>query len=297
MGFHEIESQALQAAIISPNKRPDSDADLLIVTLQTAVAINRKVVVALCNEREFDRKNDNSPVTATDKECEAIARTMFYDAFGSNVAFTGEETGGEFVDSGYCVAIDPIDGTWAFVSDTGLYGTTISIYKDGKPHLGLVSQPSASELMYAVGQEPTRLLRDSRWGSIPSWHTMPQYQADDDVLVNLQMRQRDGDIMTALTNAWRKKKVKQVRGFGGSPAVAIKEAAKGDVTYVANWGKPSTPYDLGGPMKLLQNAGGAVENVDGSPIKAIGHKGLLIAGVHANHRKRVQLILQDQEKE
>jgi len=93
-----VEAQALSEPFTAPDihYRP-GDRELLLVTLQASLAINRLVVSGLNYDRPYDRKADDSPATVTDRACEEVARQMYEDAFGQSVAFMGEEGGGESV--------------------------------------------------------------------------------------------------------------------------------------------------------------------------------------------------------
>jgi len=144
--------------------------------------------------------------------------------------------------------------------------------------------------MYAIGDEPTRLLRGERWGIEATWRTMPQMPDQDSILVNLQGKPRNAQIMAALYKAWEDELIKQVRSSGGSPAVGLAEVAKGSVAYVGHW-RDATAYDLGAGVKIIENAGGCVEDADGEPIKPVGHSGLFIAGLHTTHRRIIREII------
>ncbi len=294
MSIHEqTEHRALHENTVLRSLTPREDASLVLVSLRTALAMNRKIVEALITQRTFDRKEDQSPATETDRLCEDLAREMFHDAFGTAVTFMGEESGGTFNENGYCLAVDPIDGTWGFIGDTGMFSAVINIYKDGKPHLGLVSQPTGSEMMYAVGDEPTRLLRAERWGIGNNWQTMPQIQDQKSALVNMQWQKNDDDLMTALAKAWKQNTIQQVRSTGGSPALSMAEVAKGSTMYASNWKKASSPHDLGAGIKIIENAGGSTVDLDGAPIQPIGHAGIFVAGLHKEHQDIVRGIIRN----
>lgn len=265
--------------------------DLLYVALRTTMAICRKLNVVMQAQRVFTRKADNTPVTLMDPACEALGKEMFGTAFGNSVTFIGEEGEEKFVEEGLVAAMDPIDGTWGFISDTGGFGVTLTIYENGKPLMGVVAQPSASELTYATGTEPTRLLRAGRWGTQATWDTLPQQTKQERLLINTHLRATDRQYADALFAGWEKDIIKQVRYSGNSPAVCLSEVAKGSTMYTAKWNKPSSPHDLGGPVKIVENAGGKVVDLDGAPIEVIGHEGIFIAGLRNEHIETVRKIL------
>lgn len=88
-------------------------------------------------------KDDASPVTVADRECEQAMRKMLAARYPQHGVF-GEEFGG--CDSGGWVwVLDPIDGTRSFISGSRQYCTLIALAHDGAPVIGLVDVPALDE--------------------------------------------------------------------------------------------------------------------------------------------------------
>lgn len=54
---------------------------------------------------------------------------------------------------------------------------------------------------------------------------------------------------------------------------------------------PSTPFDLSAGIKLVENAGGSVINLDGGKTVAVEHSGPFIAGINQEHDTTIREIL------
>lgn len=90
-------------------------------------------------------KNDDSPVTAADQECETKMRACIAAEYPNHAVF-GEEFGGDLPDkSGFVWVLDPIDGTRSFISGSRQYCTLIALVRDGVPILGIIDMPALDE--------------------------------------------------------------------------------------------------------------------------------------------------------
>jgi inositol-phosphate phosphatase/L-galactose 1-phosphate phosphatase/histidinol-phosphatase len=96
-----------------------------------------------------DIKKDHSPVTQADREIEQRLRGMITKTFPGH-GIIGEEFGRENDRAEFVWAIDPIDGTKAFITGKPLFGTIIGLLHNGKPVMGAVSQPFTKEYWLGV---------------------------------------------------------------------------------------------------------------------------------------------------
>jgi fructose-1,6-bisphosphatase/inositol monophosphatase family enzyme len=241
---------------------------------------------------EVDLKSDGSPVTDLDRRVEEMVRTALAD-FHPEAAILGEEGGGELTVSGPAVAIDPVDGTWAYISGTGTAATTLAVFTDGTPFLGVVSNPTTGETAYAVAGEDARLIQLAVFGEPDTAHQLPLGGADPGkTLVNIQPGLKTRPIIDALYEAWDRRAIQYVRSPGGSPAWAMLEAAKGRFCYVNPWSeRPAEAFDLAAGVLLVRAAGGEVVGLDGAPIDSVRHAGPFVASVHSAVRSSVLEIL------
>ena len=93
-------------------------------------------------------KEDMTPVTQADVECEEAIREIILDAFPDH-GFYGEETGRTQEDAEFLWLVDPIDGTKGFVRQYPFFSTQIALMHDGEIVLGVSSGTMMDELAWA----------------------------------------------------------------------------------------------------------------------------------------------------
>jgi histidinol-phosphatase len=93
-------------------------------------------------------KQDRTPVTQADVECEAAIRETILGQFPEH-GFYGEEFGRTHADSEYLWLVDPIDGTKGFVRQYPFFSTQIALMHNGEIVLGVSSGTMMDELAWA----------------------------------------------------------------------------------------------------------------------------------------------------
>jgi histidinol-phosphatase len=93
-------------------------------------------------------KEDRTPVTQADVECEQAIRSIILDEFPGH-GFFGEETGRTQDDAEYLWLVDPIDGTKGFVRQYPFFSTQIALMHAGRIVLGVSSGTMMNELAWA----------------------------------------------------------------------------------------------------------------------------------------------------
>ena len=91
------------------------------------------------------------PVTEGDRAGERVMRAMIEARYPDH-GIHGEEYGRKEARSGFTWILDPIDGTRAFICGMPTWGTLIGLNHEGKPMLGLMSQPWVGEVFYGNPQ-------------------------------------------------------------------------------------------------------------------------------------------------
>ena len=94
-------------------------------------------------------KQDQSPVTAADREAEMYLRTTLLGKF-PNDAFLGEEHGDKPGTSGFRWIVDPVDGTRNFVRNIPLWGTLVGLTYNHEPIAGVVVVPALGQTWRAL---------------------------------------------------------------------------------------------------------------------------------------------------
>jgi histidinol phosphatase-like enzyme (inositol monophosphatase family) len=100
----------------------------------------------------IDTKEDGTPVTAADRECENFLRGAIRDAFPDDGAL-GEEFPESKGRSGFRWVIDPIDGTMSFIHGVPLWGTLVAVERENRSVAGVIHMPALGETVYAATGE------------------------------------------------------------------------------------------------------------------------------------------------
>ena len=93
-------------------------------------------------------KDDLTPVTQADVECEQRIREIILERFPEH-GFYGEETGSTREDADSVWLVDPIDGTKSFVRQYPFFSTQIALMRNDRIVLGVSSGTIMDELAWA----------------------------------------------------------------------------------------------------------------------------------------------------
>jgi histidinol phosphatase-like enzyme (inositol monophosphatase family) len=107
-------------------------------------------------EAGVETKADDTPVTAADRRAEQVMRLLIEQRYPDH-GILGEEFGGVRPDARYRWVLDPIDGTKAFVSNCFIFGTLISLVRDGRPIIGAIAHPMTGHVLVGFGGGATLL--------------------------------------------------------------------------------------------------------------------------------------------
>jgi fructose-1,6-bisphosphatase/inositol monophosphatase family enzyme len=212
----------------------------------------RRWRLAMAEPVAFDSKGDGSPVTETDRRVEALLREAL-TRLDPGIPVVGEEGGGDAGDGDLVWAVDPIDGTRAFIAGMPTWTVSVGLLQGGRPVLGCVVLPASQEGRIFLGGEGVPLTRDGR----PVAPAVPRDVSEKAVLVpsDTHRRYRIGFRCRA-------------RSFG-STALHLALVAGG--SSLAALVHESYLWDLAGGMALLSASGCTVARLDGSPVELGRH--------------------------
>ena len=237
-------------------------------------------------------KGDGSPVTGIERLIEEeIAGALSQHRLP--VALIGEETAPLRPGMGMSLAIDPVDGTWSLVNRTETVGTSIALMRDGRVIVGVVANPATAEIAYAAEGYPPRLLQLGAFGEGDRGVMLPIPPAGPEgLLVSLHPQRAASAIANRLMRAWEAGELDMVRTPGGAPCLGLLEAAKGNFVYVNLWDRRETAaWDLSAGLLLVRAAGGDIVDLDGHPLRTVGHRGAFVAALRRQDRDRVAELL------
>jgi histidinol phosphatase-like enzyme (inositol monophosphatase family) len=116
----------------------------------------------------IELKGDDTPVTVADRRAEEVMRLLIAQRYPDH-GILGEEHGMQRPEARYRWVLDPIDGTKAFVSNCFIFGTLISLLRDGRPILGAIAHPLTGHVLVGLGggrtllgERPMRVRRCAR---------------------------------------------------------------------------------------------------------------------------------------
>jgi histidinol phosphatase-like enzyme (inositol monophosphatase family) len=235
----------------------------------------RRADLAIDNKRDggFD------PVTAADRAAEAAMRAIL-DERRPQDGVLGEEYGARGGTSGLTWVIDPIDGTRAYMAGTPTWGVLIAVDAGAGPVLGIIDQPYIGERFLGgfgraemTGPQGIRPLA-----------ARPARPLDEAILFTTFPEV--GTAVEGLAFRDLSSRVRLTRY--GTDCYAYALIATGQIDLVVEAGL--APYDIQGPMAVIEAAGGIVTDWQGGP----AHRGGRVlaaanASIHAEALKVLRL--------
>ncbi len=112
------------------------------------ISETRRLILSLWNRDsiQFELKEDKTPVSEVDLECEKLVRELIRAAYPDH-GVIGEELGSERSDAEYVWTIDPIDGTQNLINRIPTFGTIIGLLHHGRPVLGWIDHPVLGDFL------------------------------------------------------------------------------------------------------------------------------------------------------
>ncbi len=198
------------------------------------------------NRVDRRRKADRSWVTQADIEIEQLLRERVAVAHPDH-GIIGEEQGSEAIEREFVWAIDPIDGTNAFVSGLPLWCVSIGLLRHGMPYLGVIYIP---------------LMDDCYWADA----TGGAYRNDEPLNVMAEQSIDGNDWLAISSYAHRGFKI----DFPGKTRSLSSVAA--DFCYVARGSAigalvpRANLWDFAAGLAILHAAGGAMRTLSGGEL-------------------------------
>jgi histidinol phosphatase-like enzyme (inositol monophosphatase family) len=225
---------------------------------------------------EADDKPDGSPVTRADREAEAAMRALLAEAAPGH-GVIGEELGGSVEGAELVWALDPIDGTRAFLAGKPTFTTLIALLHRGRPVLGVIDQPFIGERWVGAAGRPTVLggapARVRACASLAGARlstTGPQYFSDAERAAFEQVARR-----CAFTS-W------------GGDGYQYGLVASGCLDLVVESGLAL--HDWAALAPIVEGAGGVVTDWTGRPPGTGGRGDLVVAGDARCHAEALSLL-------
>lgn len=223
------------------------------------------------------RPADFDPVTEADRAAETAMRAVLAERRPQD-SILGEEFGRHEGTSGLTWILDPIDGTRAFLCGAASWGVLIGLSHDNSIHYGLIDQPYTRERFEGgfgrarlVGPDGERRLRSRTGVALEAATLMTTFP----------------EVGTADEGRAFRRVAGQVRLTRyGLDCYAYALLALGQVDLVIEAGLQ--PYDIAGPLAVVEAAGGIVTDWQGGP--AAGGGQVIAAASPDLHRQALALL-------
>jgi len=199
-------------------------------------------------------KDDKSPVTEADVQCELAIREILQRRF-PEYGFYGEETGSRGLDAENLWLVDPIDGTKAFVREYPMFSTQIALMRRGELVLGVSSAPVYGEIAHA------------QIGCGAFLNGTPLRVSEIDTLEAAALSSGNLKTLAAAPERWRRygalvAQLSRIRGYGDLLHYHLLAAAKLDVVLESD----VNILDIAALCVIVREAGGVFTDLSGGPV-------------------------------
>ena len=243
-----------------------------------ADAARRAVLPLFRTDLAVDSKGSTfDPVTEADRAVEAAMRAVLAERRPHD-AVLGEEAGATAGTSGLTWILDPIDGTRAFIAGAPTWGVLIGLRDAAGIRLGLIDQPFTGE-RFAGGPDGAEWTRGDERRAMRVRGTTTLAEAT--ILTTFP------EVGTAAEGAAFRRVAERCRLTRyGLDCYGYALLALGHVDLVIEAGLH--PYDVAGPIGVVEAAGGIATTWDGGP--ALDGGTMVAAANPALHRAALDLL-------
>lgn len=199
---------------------------------------------------EADDKGGDAydPVTEADRQAEAAIRRAIAERYPEH-GVVGEEYGEDRPDADFVWVLDPVDGTRAFIAGLPVWTTLIGLCHQGRPLLGLISQPVLGEV-FVGGPGLGAALH--RGGEVTPLRTRRCPALADAIIATT-----DPALFSEAERAgWERLRAGARLARLGCDAYAMAMVAAGRIDLVIECGLKR--WDIDGPAALIEGAGGYI---------------------------------------
>lgn len=233
------------------------DPLLLATAVEAVVRAGDLQMAGFGGELRVDKKGTIDLVTEIDVAVERMFRAMIRERFPGHRVLAEELGGGEEPASRFCWIFDPLDGTTNFAHGLPIFCSSLALEADGRIEIAAVYDPTRQELFTAERGEGARL------NGAPL-----RVSASATLIDSLLCTGFPYDVHGALDEV-----VGLFGDFvGRARAVRRLGSAAIDLCYVAAgrldgfWEQRLQPWDVAAGTLLVEEAGGRVTGLDGSPL-------------------------------
>lgn len=237
--------------------------DERMLAVMEALAVAAGIAIARIAEGAvaIETKADDTPVTAADREAEAIILTGLRKNYPEIPVVAEEEyAAGRVVrvSDGTFFLVDPLDGTREFVAGRPDYTVNIALIRSGRPEIGVVHAPARRRL----------------WSGMPGHAGEAAVSGAGDVSVRKSIRvvpARQPPRIVASRSHNTPETDAFIARYPGAPIVSIGSSIKfcliaaGEADLYPRFGR-TMEWDTAAGDAVLRAAGGMTRTLDGLPM-------------------------------
>ena len=258
-----------------------AESDRILRTALLMAGAMRKVTMASFRKRpRIIVKEDQSPVTAADKDAEKAARAIVAKLHFDH-GFFGEEFG-RGQSRRFQWVVDPIDGTRSFATGCPTFASLIALAEDNEPRIGVLELSAMDERWYA-----------GAFG--PAWY---QRGRGRPLRVRCSKIKRLKDASVAATSTLSGKRTIHPAGarllYGGKThriggdSINYGLLASGQLDVVFD--VDMHPYDFMAMVPVIAAAGGCITDWQGRPLTADSGDKVVASATPELHREALGAI-------
>src|SRR5262245_42006100 len=236
--------------------------------LEVALAAARVLMAHFGTAIQVERKADQSPVTAADRQAEEIILAgLARLAPGVPVIAEEEVAAGRIPDiRGRFFLVDPLDGTNGFIKGRPEFTINIGLIEGGWPVFGLLYAPALADFYVTLGGNQavnTRIAPQAGVRSLSECGLRPLHGRvpDPHALVALTSQSH---LNRATEGFLARYRVIERRALASSLKFGL--IAKGEADLYARIG-PTSEWDTAAGHAVLAAAGGTVTTIEGVPLR------------------------------
>ncbi len=236
--------------------------------IAAVVEAGRVILEHRASGLEVSEKSDQSPVTAADRDAEAILiAALARVAPGVPVVAEEQAAAGVVVSTGHrFFLVDPIDGTRDFIAGGKDFTVNIGLIDGRRPLFGLIYAPAYGELFFTRGPS------NAVWAQVDAAAAGPAFTALE--LVPLRVRQQPAHEPLVLLSTSSRRNLETdafLANLGGCKTRSVGSSlkfcliARGEADYYPRFG-PTSEWDTAAGQAILEAAGGHVLDLTGRPL-------------------------------
>jgi histidinol-phosphatase len=213
-----------------------------------------------------DLKQDQSPVTAADRNAELAMRAVLTDLC-PECGILGEEFGLERPEARLRWVLDPIDGTRAFITGRPTFGTLVALLDGDSAVVGIIDQPVTNERWIGAASLPT-VFSGPLGGRIGT-----RACAD---LAHAELSATSPEMLGGDLPRFRKLADRVRRNYWGGDCYAYGLLALGQIDVIVEC--DLKPWDWAALLPVIQGAGGLLTDWQGNPPRTDGDGRVIAVG-------------------